>query len=598
MPDPIRALVDEELSPAMTKELWSGDYSKALPVTLQDYELPALLPAMFYMFRFGERRGTGKFLARFADATGSPAQQRRSATVARVAEHLAASASFDGFEGDCEHAILADLLLCFCLENVRHAQGRNQQVQRIGAAHFMASWVDLPQRSAHLRYVPEMLVALLADQEDQEHVDITPEEMRRKTWFPVGIGYQDNVLLRPFSQGIRQRGAVSADRTSDYFDEAKAEVGLDQLLAIRLAEQMEQPPDPIPGKGASRISNQRPLAELASSNFAEDMRRFLRSYHDALPRRELLDMIEACIALGMTSVLLSVVDLLLKWSSDGRVREQGQQNTPHVFVDCSNGVDRPIQACAEQSMDDVMRAVARVPHILMLLRLLDYHAMRNARIDARPTNTHATAWLRLLGDLLYGRHEQAERVAYSVEEKLEGLANRLDEEADQSEVVALLRNEHAQPCPVHRLAQALTLLKGAPAVRKQLFSFVDSSLLIDRPNGLAVKRKTRRGGGRQRDVRSIVLTDPMIEYLVHLQLLKRANKQGYDRRLSFSEFLHRLRERYGLCIDTAPPGLSVSNEITQRNRATLERRLRDLGLLVGVNDAESMKRIRPRFAPG
>jgi hypothetical protein len=29
----------------------------------------------------------------------------------------------------------------------------------------------------------------------------------------------------------------------------------------------------------------------------------------------------------------------------------------------------------------------------------------------------------------------------------------------------------------------------------------------------------------------------------------------------------------------------------------LERRLRDLGLLVGVNDAESMKQLRPRFSP-
>ena len=73
MPDPIRALVDEELSPAMTKELWSGDYSKVLPVTLQEYELQAVLPAMFYMFRFGVRRGRGQFLAKFADATGSEA---------------------------------------------------------------------------------------------------------------------------------------------------------------------------------------------------------------------------------------------------------------------------------------------------------------------------------------------------------------------------------------------------------------------------------------------------------------------------------------------------------------------------------------------
>ena len=596
MPDTIRALVDEELTHGMTKELWSGDYSKVLPVTLQGFELPAVLPAMFYMFRFGERRGRGQFLAKFADAAGSPAQGRRFATAAQVADRLAASDALVGFDDDCERAILGDLLLCFCLENARHAQGRDQQVQRIGAAHYMASWVDLPRTSVNLRRVPEMLVALLADQKDGDHVDITAEGKRRKTWFPVGIGYQDNVLLRPFSEGVCRRTKFTADRTSDYFDESNEKVGLDQLLAIRLATQMERPPDPIPGTQASRISNQRPLAELASSNFAEDMRRFLRSFHDVLPRRELLDMLEACIALGMTSVLLSVVDLLLKWSDEGRVRPKEQESVPHVFVDCSNGVDRAIQACAEQAMDDIMRRVARVPHILMVLRLLDYHAMRNRRINDQPSKTHATAWLDLLGDLLHGRHEQAERVIYSVEEKLESLANRLLE-ADHADVVAMLRNEDAQSNAVHRLAHGLTTLMGVTSARNNISKFVDSSLLIDRPNGLAVKRKTRRGGGRQREVRAVVLTDPMLEYLVHLQLLRSGNKPRYDRGLSYGDFLYRLRERYGLCIDAAPPGLSVSNELTQRNRAILERRLRDLGLLAGVNDAESMKRIRPRFAP-
>ena len=41
--------------------------------------------------------------------------------------------------------------------------------------------------------------------------------------------------------------------------------------------------------------------------------------------------------------------------------------------------------------------------------------------------------------------------------------------------------------------------------------------------------------------------------------------------------------------------MTISNELLQRNRTILERRLRDLGLLVGVNDAEAMKRLKPRF---
>ena len=43
--------------------------------------------------------------------------------------------------------------------------------------------------------------------------------------------------------------------------------------------------------------------------------------------------------------------------------------------------------------------------------------------------------------------------------------------------------------------------------------------------------------------------------------------------------------------------MTISNALLQRNRSVLERRLRDLGLLIGVNDAEAMKRLQPRFQP-
>ena len=43
--------------------------------------------------------------------------------------------------------------------------------------------------------------------------------------------------------------------------------------------------------------------------------------------------------------------------------------------------------------------------------------------------------------------------------------------------------------------------------------------------------------------------------------------------------------------------MTISNDLLRSNRMVLERRLRDLGLLVGVNDAEAMKRLRPRFEP-
>ncbi len=150
-----------------------------------------------------------------------------------------------------------------------------------------------------------------------------------------------------------------------------------------------------------------------------------------------------------------------------------------------------------------------------------------------------------------------------------------------------------------RLAETLTYLQGRKNTINNVVSLVDSSLLMNRPNGLAARRRVTRQlvsgeGPRSRDVRSLVFTDAVLDYLVHLYVLPGEDKTGY-RPLALRDFLHTLVDRYGFCVDVAPPGMSISSETLRANRGVLERRLRDLGLLVGVNDAEAMKHLRPRF---
>ncbi|MDP6676729.1 MAG: hypothetical protein QGI29_04105, partial [Pirellulales bacterium] len=134
---------------------------------------------------------------------------------------------------------------------------------------------------------------------------------------------------------------------------------------------------------------------------------------------------------------------------------------------------------------------------------------------------------------------------------------------------------------------------------QKLISLVDSCLMMVRPNGLAMKRTVMRKltgeeTTKRRDVRSLVFTDSVLDYLVHLLVLRKGNKSGYHL-LSFRDFVQIANEKYGFCIDIAPHGMTISNDLLRENRAVLERRLRDLGLLVGVNDAEAMKYLKPRF---
>jgi hypothetical protein len=578
----------------MTREIWTGNYERALPVSIQDFDLSAVLPAVFYMFRFGQRRGKGKFVETFGAETGTEKQRRQGATIERVAAKLADEDSFEGFSGETERAILGDLLLCFSLENAKRALGRKEQVQRVSPAHYMSSWVGLPAAVANLRFVPEMIVAMLADQKGDY---IQQNQDGDRTWFTVGRGFEDNVLLRAFYQGVVHRGELGS-RTSDRFEEATP-VGLDQLLMIRLAQQLGAAPDKLRGGDSERISNQRPIAEVAARHFSEDIRRFVRSYADIIPRHAFVELLESCMAIGMTTILTSVIEILFRWAETGEIRKECDQRPAILFVDCANGVDPRLRALAEQSLDDFMRRIERFPVILMALRLLDRGARYDPKIKALQIRTrpYATDWLNLMGELLFEQREDAKPILYDLSSKAEVLAEKLEE--DYPEISKILRNAQSQSSPVWRLAESLTSLQGRANTQAKLIKLFDSLLLIGRPNGLALKRAVTRNfaaerGRRRSEIRSLVFTDSALDYLVHLHVLRCGNKVGF-RPLSFKQFIQILQDRYGFCIDVPPPGMTISNDLLRANRTILERRLRDLGLLVGVNDAEAMKHLRPCF---
>lgn len=598
MANSARAIVRQVLPPKMADEIWSARYDKVLPISFNAFELSAVLPAMFYMFRFGWRRGRGNFLKAFTPEGQGTRDRRRTATVERVAEELATSADIDNFSGGVERAILGDLLLGFSLENIKHELGRDKQVQRVAPTHYMASWIDLPESVTSLRFVPEMIVAMLADQEG-DYVKSTDSSNR--TWFPVATTHDENLLLRAFSHGVTRDG-LAANLAADKFDEWNEDIGVDQLLMIRLAQFLGAAPDKMRGQeSVHQISNQRPISEQVTRYFSEDIRRFVRAYAVIMPRHGFADVLEACIATGMTSILTSAIEILFKWADTGTIVGKGKQRPTSILVDCSNGVDKNLQNLAEQSLDDLMRRIERVPAILMMLRLLDYAARNNRKIKKQniPTRPYATAWLSLLGDLLYERHGEALFIHRQMEEHGEKLEDALRK--DYPEAAEALCNKRSEPNPIRRLAAALTPLLGMKT-RGNTISMVDSTLNIERPNGLARKRKTTSGtyvigsGRRQREVRSLVFTDAVLDYLVHLHILPSGGTSGV-RPLSLKAFLDIIRDRYGFHVDTAPLGMIVSNDFLRANRMVLERRLRDLGLLVGVNDAEVMKRLRPRFDP-
>lgn len=586
-----KTIVEGVLTPARTKALWSANYFPALPFTPQDFEIGGLLPAMLYMARWGHRRGKGHF----AETFGRKDEKHKVQTpnLDEVTEGLLIKASLDinGFSDESGRALLSDLLLTYCLENKDHALGHQVQVKRVFPTHYMASWIDLPEIVANLRGVPELLTALLAWQ-DKGSVLVSGGE---KTYFPVGGNISENLLLAQFARHMEIRGPHAADLGSDCFiDGSASDLGVDELLAIRLAQACGHAPDKA-AKGTSSIQNRWPIADAAAKTLRRDLAVFIEVYGATVPRQSFLPMMEAGIGLGMTNLLLSTTAALFEWEHTGIVPKN--QTPWPLFVDCSHGLDTKLRGASEASMTECLARYERLPVLMMLARVLDDRARfdRTLRESANSNGPDATPWLNLLGDVYHQRHARSDGILNGLDDDCLRLAEALEQETPN--IAQALRMEAIDPAL--RMAEALTELMGTKLQSKFFFSALDSSLMSSRPNGLAFKRRVTRsqsGAAKAVDLRSIVLSHSLLDFLVHRHLRK-DGKGKAERRLTLRSFLDLLRTQYGMHIDREPPGLSVPQELLQANKMWLERRLRDLGLLVGVNDAESMKQLRPRFDP-
>jgi hypothetical protein len=108
-----RRIAEDVLGRDMTGEVWTGNYAKALPISLQPFDLSAVLPAVFYMFRFGKRRGRGNFAQTFGGTGGTVSDRRQLATIDKVADGLAKTNPFEGFSDEIGKAIMGDMLQQF-----------------------------------------------------------------------------------------------------------------------------------------------------------------------------------------------------------------------------------------------------------------------------------------------------------------------------------------------------------------------------------------------------------------------------------------------------------------------------------------------------
>ncbi len=584
-----RNIVEAVFSKPVASQILTANTLTILPLTPQDFSIGAVLPAVLYMFRWGHRRGQGRFMQEFGPGKLKP-------TIQYVAGKLThENNDFVSFDSETKKNILGDLLLCYALENKAHKEGQKTEVYRVFPTHYMSSWIDLPYTIANLRFVPEMLTALLAEQPDERLLKPTVGNSRR---FSVAQGFDQNILLKIFATGISVGGPMS-DMAGDKVNE-KVEYSVDQLLTIRMAQTCRQAPAKLHGPGnVSGIPNSWSVAQIAALNFRDDLSIFLQGYGTTVPRLTLVPMLESMMGCGLTTIFLSCLAAAIEWYRSGCLPSKEEQKPWPLFVDASNGVDHILRRLSEESMESVTGLIDQAQTALMGVRIMDAKGRFDPILSPQtPAGPDSSDWLNMLGQIRFHKHARSDAILNALNENCLALAYSLEEAGMSPELVDVLRNPSGSSDAVSRLAETISALLGDKNQRANYVKFLDGCLILDAPHGIGRKRRVAlrnvTKGRSTTDMRSIVLSNTLLDALVHRHLCT-DHSAGVQKPLSLSVFLKILRERYGFFVDQAPPGLSISNDDLRRNRQTLERRLRDLGLLVGVNDAESMKRLHPRY---
>lgn len=571
---------------ALAEKLWTANTELVLPLSMYDFSVGGVLPAVLYMLRRGFRRGKGCFRETFLPGGSA----RSKPTLSHVAADLAQRFEFAGFDGDVGRDVLADLLLAHSFENKNRKEGHDVAIMRVYPTHYFASWIDLPKGVANLRFVPEFLVALLADQPEGDFV-----EARDDGPFPIGRKPESNALLRPFS-----RGTCFSDNPElldgDRFDES-VPMSPDELVTLRAGRACRSAPEKArpQGEEGPRIRNRKPLSRRAARFFREDLASFVEFFGEAMPRRALTSRIEALIGLGLWHNYLASLRCAVEWEKTGRVPEERDQVPPPVFVDASSGADFALRDWSERSTEGLLALLDEATVALACIRVIAVHGRSSPGLAKYlPKETDPAALLDLLGRVRRREIPEGLLMLELAGQRAYQLGASLTADRSNPAAEAALAR-HWRDDPIRGLGEALVEMMGERLLRAQYIKFLDSAGMTSEPHGLVRKRKVSRtlpeGRKRRTEARSVVLSDELLEALVHAHLARRTFP------LSFGDFLRLLRSHYGLWVDQSPPGLSVPGELLLRNRATLERRLRDLGLLVGVNDAESMKHLRLRYTP-
>ena len=597
----IQTNLRESLGRNLERAVWSPNAESLFPIAVNDVDLKAVIPALLYILRFGARPGKGFFTTSFVKK-GDSSGRTDKVTANDIADLLISRENRKYFSYSVEdkvaHRVISNALAGLVFQNTRNKRGTDHAIIRTVPNHFMSAKFDLPERVSNLRGIPEITVSAIVGGNRKTNKQFAKDSFQMMSSKESFNNYVTSLLLTKFAQAIEVDESRSSANTGnpreEINEELAVELEIDQLLQVRVAQCLKA----FPIKQMSSGKTFEPFSVVTERQwriFSEDLRHFIRYYSEDLSRSEFTAAIEMIIGVNIFAMLNSYIKIMNYWAKKGEVLDYDDQMPYQVFIDCSGGDNRAIRVLAENSWDNLSRKIASATTAIKGFQFIEHlvgemggsSKLRRDEVNFKEKSPREK--LEAAGEILTNENH---KVNTYIEMRLIQFLESISNETRAEPLGNLFQMESYLALGAGRVVA--DLMGTNLTVQKTIGLMKD---LLHEGEGpaaaMVIWRQTRNkvgGNSKSKVTREIVASDIFLETFVHRLLID--PQSGDPRNLTLRLFIDEIGSRYGLFVDEEP---SASSHLLAENRSYLEERLRALGLLVGVNDSENMKILRPRF---
>jgi hypothetical protein len=551
----------------LPKAIKGFSFSRLYSFEMNNFEVEALLPALFYLIRTG-----GKRRGRLVDATVIDARR----------DSLANHNKLTGFDDSEGKRSLDKWIRTSFIATAARGRGhrKGEQIFYIRPLSFLSYKPGFPAEGRRVRGVPLFLYHILSEGLEDE-----------PAWSPThGLRY----LRDAFTEGLVLDSAATY---SGRYDE-HTPLDIETVGLLYYLDGFENCPP-----SATQARKPPPAAlERSANRIVEDVRRLVSVYHGRVPDRTLAQFLTGLLNFEMFVYTLELQHVVNRLVDDGEVEpwwNSGQDDMPSPVRFYVNLVgDRRHQSArmAQEQVEAHFAGVQRFCRNNLLLRTLHrYWQTSNSIALQTPRTGEDYMWL------LRQRNQPITIARAGVELEQIRLENGIEELEQMPEDFAAIWNAPAED-DFERIMHVLEEAQRSRNVSDMLSWYRSVGGLV-RSDGIL------QGNLRGRRAWRLHMSEGLLEILVQLCCITpgyadvKADTDHHlanlrPRPVSLTDFLRFLEERYGIIVDRPPDWMgSVENvAAAKENFEALKRRLRQMGVFEDLSDDFNAQYIEPRYA--